>query len=153
MRIAKRWWVGGAMALAIAPVASAMALQEAPQSAESSTDAAVEKEKQTAVILAQRICERLKTIPRDSDATRFEAEMVFTLNQSEAEVELQREALSTAGTLCPMGGAMALALNNAASSIGGTGTAGLESGFFPGGTPGFSSPSVDVGGGSVNYAL
>jgi len=153
MRIANRWWTGAAMAFAVIPVASAMALQESPQAAVTPTEADTAAAKETAETVARKICERIKTIAPDSDATRFEAEMVFVLSQNDADVKIKREALSTAGTLCPMGAAMALALNNASASIGATGTAGLADGFFPGGTTGFSSPSVDIGGGSANYAL
>ncbi|WP_294244490.1 hypothetical protein [uncultured Sphingomonas sp.] len=154
MRIVNQWRAGAAMAFAVIPAASAMALQEAPQAVvtPAKADEAATTTKEDAESVARRVCERLKTIAPDSDATRFEAEIVFALSQTDVDLKVKQEALSTAGSLCPMGAAMTLALNNASSSIGTGGTAGLADAFFPGST-GFSSPSVDVGGGSVNYAL
>lgn len=152
MRIVNQWRAGAAMAFAVIPAASAMALQEAPQAVVTPAKADEAATKEDAESIARRVCERLKTIAPDSDATRFEAEIVFALSQTDVDLKVKQEALSTAGSLCPMGAAMTLALNNASSSIGTGGTAGLADAFFPGST-GFSSPSVDVGGGSVNYAL
>lgn len=147
-----------ALGVVVAPVAGAMMM--APQiAAPAPAVVAVDTDaSDVSLVLARRICERVKALDPDSDAIRFEAEMVYALSQSGDDVVIQAAALKRVQTLCPMAGSMQIALANADTSINNGGTAGtaataasLGQGGFDSGSA-FSSPAVNLGGGSVNYS-
>lgn len=142
----------------VAPMAGAMMMAAQVAAPSPALVAADAGDSDVSIVLARRICERLKVLAPDSDAIRFEAEMVYALSQSGDDVSIQVAALKRVPKLCPMPGNMQIALANAGTSINNGGTAGtaataasLGQGGFDSGSA-FSSPAVNLGGGSVNYS-
>lgn len=147
-----------AAGVVVAPVAGAMMMAPQVAAPSAAVVAADPDASDVSIVLARRICERLRAIEPDSDAIRFEAEMVYALSQSGDDVAVQVAALKRVPALCPMPGNMQIALANADTSINNGGTAGtaataasLGQGGFDSGSA-FSSPAVNLGGGSVNYS-
>lgn len=142
-------------ALIVVPIAGSVAAQQA---ADPGAAAAASAGDGSVKALADAICAQVSLLQPDADASRVEADIVFALSQSGADAETQAAALQAAGPICLTGPIRSAALANALKGVqsgnaSGTGAilARNGSGSFSSGS-GFSSPGINVGGGSVNYS-
>lgn len=152
----KRLKLGVLAALIVTPIGGAvnLAAQQTAGSGAPVADLAAGSVK----ALADAICAQVSLLPADADPSRVEADIVFALSQSGSDVETQTAALQAAGPICLTGPIRSAALANALKGVqsgnaAGTGAVlarGGAGGFISG--SGFSSPGINVGGGSVNYS-
>jgi hypothetical protein len=115
-----------------------------------------------AMQLAGLLCAQLRSMKQNEPADQYEANIVFLLSQQTSALEIQRRALRKLPEMCELSGAMNVGLANANAAVARgatTGSAGLSTGrglssgsAFGNGNSAFSSPSINVGGGSVNYS-